>query len=183
MPAQAACKRGLIDLRLSRAADWLPAQSLAVSRLQHLQLRALLVHPPWSHRWDTLANPPSTKVNSQIVKRPLWWSIPPYIKKVSSWLTNHQKSQVSAPHRRGNRAAAAAHGDCWFPKQRQGRDYDKNSSSAEKRCPAVSFEGLVGWVHGFQSAMTVQPRAFQHCCVFSTGWRKRDSQRCTNSTE
>lgn len=43
MSVQAACKCSLIDLCLSRAADWPPAQNLAVSRLQYLQLRG----PPW----------------------------------------------------------------------------------------------------------------------------------------
>lgn len=56
-----------------------------------------------------------------------------------------------------------------FLNREQGRDYDKSSSSAEERCPAVSFEGVVGWLHSFQSAMTMQSRPVQHCCIFSTG--------------
>lgn len=111
----------------------------------HIQLRALPVHRPWSYPWDALAKPPSTK--HKVVKRPQWCPTPPHInlKSPAGWKTTADPE--SAPYRRGNRAATA-HGHCWFPNVEQGRDHDKNSSSAGERCPAVSSEG--------QSAFPVQ---------------------------
>lgn len=178
MPVQAAWNCSWIDLRLCRVAAWPPAQRPALHRLQHLQLRALPLHLPWSYWWDALADTPSIKVNSEVVKRPSWGATPPHIK--TKFPAADKPPQIPSLCLGINRATAA-HGDCWFPKPRTRQRWWQKQLFCRRGAK------LYLWRLGRMSRQLLKCNDCMAktipalLCIFYK--LKFESQRCTNSTE